>query len=148
MKQLTITITIALLIAGPLLFFITAYVNAQEPEFRFDHSLKLDMPVSLTFIQDRDGFLWIGTQNGLIRYDGYEQVIYRTGPNSVSGDLISSIIEDEDGILWIGSQGGGIDRYDKDTNQFTHYRHDPENPHSINNRWVYRILVDRVELNL
>jgi signal transduction histidine kinase len=114
-----------------------SYLEAQDWEdIRFDHPLKLDFPLTVAFIQDSDGFFWIGTQNGLIRYDGYDVKIYRTGPNSVSNDLIVALVEDHAGAIWIGTQGGGIDKYDKETNTFTNYRHDPDDPKSLSSNTI------------
>jgi len=59
--------------------------------------------------QDREGFMWFGTLDGLNRYDGYEFVIYRHDPTdstSLSHNLVRTIFEDADGTLWIGTQDG------------------------------------------
>ena len=68
-------------------------------------------------LQDKDGFLWIGTNGaGLYRYDGYELKAYKPGgPNSLSSPYVYALYEDRDGIIWIGTGGGGLDRYDKET---------------------------------
>ena len=42
-----------------------------------------------------------------------------------------AIVEDSSGIIWIGTYGGGLNRWDKKTNQFTHFRHDPSNPKTL-----------------
>lgn len=60
-------------------------------------------------LQDRSGFMWFGTQDGLNRYDGYEFVKFKWDPNdsnSIPGNLISSLIEDNKGNIWIGTMGG------------------------------------------
>ncbi|MBN1451173.1 MAG: response regulator [Anaerolineales bacterium] len=112
-------------------------VRAQEPEaFYFDHPLDLNIALTGAILQDSDGFLWIGTQNGLVRYDGYEQKIFRTGPGSVSSDFVVALVEGDDGVIWIGTYGGGLDKYDKATNTFTSYRHDPDNPNSLSSDTV------------
>ncbi|MBN1122663.1 MAG: response regulator [Anaerolineae bacterium] len=114
-----------------ILFCFGATSHAQEYEIRFDHPFVLDMPINQAIIQDQDGFLWLGTQNGLVRYDGYETTIYRTGPNSISNDNVAAIFEDTHGVLWMGTVGGGITRYDKESNTFTHLRHNPDDPNSL-----------------
>lgn len=78
-------------------------------------------------IRDSDGFLWIGSVSGIFRYDGYELKKYE----SCSGIWIVSIIEDKDGILWIGTHDGGVSKYDKKSNIWTCYKHDPEDRNSI-----------------
>ena len=60
-------------------------------------------------LQDKNGFMWFGTQDGLNRYDGYEFVKFKWNPsdsNSIPGNLISSLIEDDNGNIWIGTMGG------------------------------------------
>ena len=84
-------------------------------------------------LQDRRGFIWIGTYNGLNRYDGYRFKIYKpdaTNPDSLSGLFVSALFEDRSGILWIGTDQG-LDRFDPVTERFTHFRADPNNPHGL-----------------
>jgi ligand-binding sensor domain-containing protein len=69
--------------------------------------------------------VWIGTQDGLNRYDGYGFVVYRydpDDPSSLRDDFIESIYEDRFGVLWVGTQSGWLERYDRATDQFTHYQ--------------------------
>ena len=83
-------------------------------------------------LQDRRGFIWIGTYNGLNRYDGYRFKTYKpdaNNPNSLSGALVLPLFEDRSGILWIGVDAG-LDRFDPTTEGFTHFRIDPNNPDS------------------
>lgn len=60
--------------------------------------------------QDGDGFLWIGSQNGLARWDGYHFRIYRANPGK-AGELpdnfIQTLLTDARGVLWIGTTSGG-----------------------------------------
>ena len=81
-------------------------------------------------LQDRRGFIWIGTYNGLNRYDGYRFKTYKpdpNNPNSLGGLRVSALFEDRSGILWIGVDQG-LDRFDPATERFTHFRADPDNP--------------------
>ncbi len=60
-------------------------------------------------LQDRRGFFWLGTHDGLNRWDGVEVLTLRHDPDrsdSLSGSTISSLLEDLDGTIWIGSNGG------------------------------------------
>jgi PAS domain S-box-containing protein len=69
-------------------------------------------------LQDRQGFVWIGTQEGLNRYDGSRFVVFRsTGrdPASLSDSYITRLFEDAEGRLWVGTQGGGLNRLDRAT---------------------------------
>ncbi len=77
--------------------------------------------------QDSQGFLWVGTMDGLNRYDGYSFEIFRheiNQENSISGNYIQCITEDCNGDLWIGTIGNGLNRWDRDTESFTAYTTD------------------------
>ena len=71
-------------------------------------------------VQDRAGYMWIGTPNGLDRFDGYEVKTYRNDPAdpySLSGSYVSALYEDRGGRLWVGTQAG-LDIYDSRTERF------------------------------
>lgn len=77
--------------------------------------------------QDSAGFLWIGTQDGLARFDGYGFKVYRNDRNdpwSLSDSHVSALAADDDGSLWIATLGGGLDHYDPDLDRFTSWRAD------------------------
>ncbi|MBI1227825.1 MAG: response regulator [Bacteroidetes bacterium] len=73
-----------------------------------------------SILQDREGFLWFGTRNGLNRYDGYQFEVFVHNPLdsfSISGNLIFSILEMED-YLVIGTLGDGLNVFDKKKQRF------------------------------
>jgi PAS domain S-box-containing protein len=115
---------------------------------RFEHlSIEngLSQNAGLDIFQDSRGYLWIGTQDGLNRYDGYSFKIYKHDPDdpkSLSHNSILTIAEDGSGALWIGTWGGGLNRYNPVTEQFTRYLHDASDPGSISNNTVTSILQD------
>lgn len=74
-------------------------------------------------VQDNQGFLWFGTQDGLRRYDGYRTRVYRhdsANSNTVSGDFIFDLFKDHAGNIWIASNEY-LDSYDPAAETFTHY---------------------------
>ncbi len=76
-------------------------------------------------LQDRRGFLWIGTEDGLNRYDGKAFKVYRHRPDqpaSLPSNLVSALYETRDGTLWIGLGRVGFCRHDPQTDGFIHYR--------------------------
>ena len=96
---------------------------------------------SITYIyKDSRGFIWIGTTDGLNRYDGNSFIVYRHNPlnqNSISDNFISSIIEDYEGNIWIGTQGGGLNRYDPYEEKFMALYHDPDNVNSLPSNYIF-----------
>ncbi len=82
-----------------------------------------------SIVQDRQGFMWIGTRDGLNRFDGYRFTTYRyepDDPHSLSNNHVRAIVEDRHGALWIATQGGGLNRFDPTTERFTHYAYLPD----------------------
>lgn len=72
--------------------------------------------------QDSQGFLWILTQEGLSKYNGFELETYRyspTNPDSLSSNFVTRITEDLDGTLWIATVGGGLNKYNRSNNTFS-----------------------------
>lgn len=100
----------------------------------------------LNVLQDRRGFVWFATSNGLSRYDGYQFVNFRhqaDNPNSLSSNNLFALLESRDGLLWIGADPGGLNVYDPASGQFRVYRHDPNNPNSLPNDSVWSLLEDQ-----
>ena len=100
---------------------------AQEPALAFTHITDeqgLSNTSVETIFQDSRGFIWIGTRNGLNRYDGYDLRTYfhdDTNANSLSDNYITCIFEDWQKTLWIGTSGG-LNRYDPVYNRFVRCR--------------------------
>jgi signal transduction histidine kinase/ligand-binding sensor domain-containing protein len=96
--------------------------------------------------QDHRGFIWIGTDYGLNRFDGKDFTTYTSDPQQTSGLSSSGILSclpDSDGILWIGTFGGGVNRFDPATLTFKRYAHEPANDSSLSNNSVRSICRDR-----
>ena len=86
----------------------------------------------MTILQDHQGFIWVGTQNGgLNRYDGYDFKVYKhdfKDEHSLSNDFVWILFEDSYNNLWVGTTGGGLDLYDRATDSFIHYPPNPDDP--------------------
>jgi len=97
-------------------------------QLRFDrlgNQQGLSQSTVLKIFQDKKGFLWFATRDGLNKYDGYNFTIYRhvlNSPNSLSSSNISCIAEDLNENLWIGTLDGGVNKMDKETGKFIHFR--------------------------
>ncbi|MEM1182019.1 MAG: two-component regulator propeller domain-containing protein, partial [Acidobacteriota bacterium] len=107
---------------------------ASPPSIRFDQ-LNVDdgLPDGQvnSIYQDRQGFLWISTRNGLGRYDGHSVVVYRYDPSddrSINGNWVGPLLEDSRGRLWITLGVGGLDRFDPTTGVFEHIDLTPRTP--------------------
>lgn len=97
-------------------------------------------------IQDKQGFIWLGTKDGLNRYDGYDFKIYRHEPGNstlISDNYITAMAEDPEGIIWIGTDQGGLNAFDPKTQMFTHYRHDPSREESLSDGTITALYLDR-----
>jgi ligand-binding sensor domain-containing protein/serine phosphatase RsbU (regulator of sigma subunit) len=106
----------------------------------------LSQSVIEAIVQDRKGFLWFATEDGLNRYDGYGFTVYRYqpgNPRSLSYNEIKALYEDRAGILWVGTFEGGLNRFDPAAATFTRYRHDPADPASLAANTVRCVLEDR-----
>jgi signal transduction histidine kinase/ligand-binding sensor domain-containing protein/CheY-like chemotaxis protein len=100
----------------------------------------------MAIAQDSRGFIWLGTNDGLYRYDGYAVKSYRHDPNdsrTIGDNTIKVLLKDRAGILWIGTGYAGLDRFDPEREAFTHYPHDPNNGRSLRGQTVTSIYQDR-----
>lgn len=96
-------------------------------------------------LQDKWGYIWIGTEKGLNRYDGSKLVAYTynsVDTNSLSGNHITSLFEDSKGRIWIGTNKNGITVYEPTKEKFTRYNHDDNEVSSINKGYVAQIYED------
>ncbi|NVM76089.1 diguanylate cyclase (GGDEF)-like protein [Duganella sp. SG902] len=91
----------------------------------FKHNMHIDVSSGVCLAQDRQGFLWIGTQAGLVRWDGNRHVKYvadAARDEALPDSYIMSLHVDPQGRLWIGMSSGGLARYDATRDAFVRYR--------------------------
>jgi len=122
--------------------------TAQHVDMRFEHisiSDGLSQVCVNDIMQDREGFIWIATQDGLSKYDGYSFKVYKPDPrnnNSISNNQIKKVFEDHDGVIWVGTAGGGLCKFDKKTEVFTAFTNIAVNKTTISSNDVYSIFED------
>ncbi len=125
-----------------LTLLLSPHVRSQAPEVRFTHlsaEKGLSQSTVNAIVQDRRGFMWFGTQDGLNRYDGFEFTVFRNNPSdtsSISDNYIWCLLEDPEGSLWAGTQNGGAVRLRGDGRTFTRYIHDPADGRSLSSNAV------------
>ncbi|SFE90126.1 two-component regulator propeller domain-containing protein [Thermoflexibacter ruber] len=106
-----------------LLFFNVLEINAQE-SIRFERiTIKdgLSQNTVTCILQDRMGYLWIGTLDGLNKYNGLDFEVYKNeidNPRSLQSNLISALFEDSEGSLWVGTRRG-LHYFNKAREEFT-----------------------------
>jgi signal transduction histidine kinase/ligand-binding sensor domain-containing protein len=122
---------------------------AADRDFRFER-ISIEQGLSQSSVysiyQDSKGFIWAGTQDGINKFDGYRFVQFRPVPgdtNSLSHNYILAIFEDRKGALWIGTNGGGLNRYDRERDEFVRYQHDSRSSGSLSGDIVWSIYEDR-----
>jgi len=122
-------------------------LNPLYAQIKFEHLTVADglsQSVVLCILQDSQGFMWFGTEDGLNKYDGYKFTVYKHDPdnsNSLADNYVWSIHEDESGTLWIGTSNG-LDKFDLAHETFVHYQHDENDPNSLSHNEVRAIEED------
>jgi signal transduction histidine kinase/ligand-binding sensor domain-containing protein/DNA-binding response OmpR family regulator len=99
----------------------------------------------MTTLQDSQGFVWLATEDGLVRYDGHDLLRYaysRTAKAGLPGNFIRDIVEDTHHDLWLAIKDAGLARWNRATDSFTVYRHDPANPASLASDVTRAVRVD------
>lgn len=118
--------------------------TARFRHFFIDHGLSNNSASAL--LQDKKGFIWVGTEDGLNKFNGYTWTVYKHDPqdsSSISFGTITSLYEDNDGLLWIGIDGGGINIFNSLTSSFTHYQHKPDDANSLISDHIKSIMKDQ-----
>ena len=122
-------------------------VGARQVRFRtYTTTDGLSQATARAIVQDRDGFIWIGTQDGLSRFDGYGFRVYkhdRTARWTLSHNHVWALLADSDGGLWVGTQAGGLNRYDPALDRFVGYE-PADKSQTRGSKLVSALLRDRV----
>ncbi|MFH1194248.1 MAG: two-component regulator propeller domain-containing protein [bacterium] len=128
-----------------LFFLLVDVLSAQITNERVE-KITVNEGLSQNYIydifQDSRGFLWIGTKDGLNRYDGYNFKVYRSVPHdstSLSNNNVQVITEDIAGNLWVATIGGGLNRFNRTDDNFTRFLHNPLDSNSISDNFITSI---------
>ncbi|MFC2103105.1 two-component regulator propeller domain-containing protein [Bacteroidota bacterium] len=103
--------------------FTTSFTQSDLTFEKYSVKDGLSSSVVNSICQDHYGFLWIGTENGLNRFDGYNFKVYKHNPadsTSIPGDNITCVIEDHEGNIWVAGFDA-VAKFDRSTNKFISY---------------------------
>ena len=111
-----------------LLLSITLNFSALAQEVKLFKNFGIDNPMSYNFVrtiaQDKDGFMWFGSSEGLDRFDGHKTLNFHhdsSQPTTLSSNVISRILIDNQQRLWVGTFGGGLNLYKAVSQDFLHF---------------------------
>ncbi|MBB5282716.1 signal transduction histidine kinase/ligand-binding sensor domain-containing protein/DNA-binding response OmpR family regulator [Rhabdobacter roseus] len=113
---------------GTCLVSVTGFAQAEFNQFRFEHiTVNQGLPHSdaLCVAQDQAGFIWVGTNKGVVRYDGYSLKKYNLPLNDQEGinsNRVRALHVDPNGRLWVGVERAGLYYYDATKDQFAGIR--------------------------
>ncbi|MGV3586613.1 MAG: ligand-binding sensor domain-containing protein [Adhaeribacter sp.] len=96
-------------------------------------------------LQDRYGFMWFASNDGLNRYDGNKFTIYKNDPNdnnSLAENFIRYLFEDSAGRIWIATAGSGLDLFDRTTETFIHFKNSAKDLNTISDNSITSISED------
>lgn len=136
------------LILLTLCLFFVQKVQAQSLPFRFDHfTIKdgLSQSQAYTIFQDSQGYVWIGTQDGLNRFDGNQIKVFKNDPfdsTTLTHNWVWSVQEDSNGDIWVGTFQG-LCKYVRSEDKFVQYYHKLRDSTSISGDRTNYIIKDK-----
>jgi ligand-binding sensor domain-containing protein/serine phosphatase RsbU (regulator of sigma subunit) len=143
MRIFCITISLVALLISNSFQRISAIVNYPEAELFTIESGMSQTRVNISFA-DSYGYLWIGTSEGLNRFDGYKFKIFKHIPydsSSLSQNFIRCIAEDKKTNLWIGTDAG-LNFYDRKSGKFRQFIHNPDDSTTISDNQILSVYAD------
>ncbi len=143
------TLKLTKMVVGLLVIsLIPIRVAAQAQTIRFERMTAedgLSQNAILAIAQDTQGFLWVGTEDGLNKYDGYQFTVFKHDPDdpgSLRDNFVSALYIDKTGDLWIGTRSG-LDRFDRSSGTFQHYPEENDSASALAGAWVISLYEDQ-----
>jgi len=133
-----------------IIFFIlnSVIIRPQGNDLIFDQIFLeegLSQSIVKCILQDREGFMYFGTEDGLNRYDGYTFTVMRNNPqdiNSLSYNDINAMCLDKEGNIWIGTFNSGLNKYNPYTKKIIRFTHDHNNINTLSHDNITTICAD------
>ena len=125
----------------PLLLLFTAHAWSANQRIAQHQGLDADNISAMMF--DHQGFMWIGSQEGLFFYDGAQLEKFEpdvTDNGSIAALDIRNLYLSRDNSIWISTNSGGLSRFNPETHAFINYRHDSDDINSLSNDSVYDVV--------
>jgi len=126
----------------------TSFWGGAESELKFKHLQTKDglsSNVTSVILQDKNGFMWFGTDAGLNKYDGYHVTTYNFGlgkKNQLSNGVIKSLWEDKSGRIWIGTDKG-LNLYNPEDESIVYFLSEADNQGSLSNNTISSAIEDK-----
>jgi ligand-binding sensor domain-containing protein len=121
-------------------FIVLSAAFSQHHQLQFDHITTRDglsQDIVTCIAQDAKGFMWIGTEDGLNRYDGYSIGVYRSNMSdstTITWNSVNAMMVDRKGRLWVSASGASL--YDERRDGFVRYVNSPTDSFSLPNNHV------------
>lgn len=120
---------------------LTYHSDPNNPDTLSDNAV-------ISFLESRDGTVWVGTEGGLNTFNPDTGAFRRylrdpDNPQALKASAILALEEDAQGHIWVGTWGGGLHRYDPERDIFYRYGNDPDDPNSLGDDFIWSILEDR-----
>jgi signal transduction histidine kinase/ligand-binding sensor domain-containing protein/DNA-binding response OmpR family regulator len=139
----------ALFFIGILLAVLVPFISfAQYQELKFKHfspEQGLSSSNVTAIAQTKDGYLWVGTTDGLNRFDGYNFKVYQNDPqdsSSLADNNITTLFVDSHDNLWIGTKNNGLSRYISARDNFKNYPYIAHDNHQISSYYITKLIED------
>ena len=126
-------------------------LKSTAQDIRFKHLTNndgLSQNLVLSIAQDKDGFMWFGTKDGLNKYDGYQFTVFQNepnNPNSISSNYINELFNDKNGNLWVGTENGILNIYNNASQSFQRLSIPTDQPKSKNSSEINTIAQDKTD---
>lgn len=123
------------------LLWLVIGINAYSQRIIFNKLSNEQLPIQSninTIFQDKHGFIWLGSDNGLVKFNGYNSIFYSTTNSNLSCNRINKITEDRQGNIWVGTDKG-LNIFDRTKNEFRAFR---TTDHGLQSDKINDLLID------